>query len=280
VIQKKVIRWFEENQRDLPWRNTSPWGVLVSEFMLQQTPVNRVLPIWNDWMNRWPSPDSLAKASKADVIRAWGKLGYPRRALRLYESAKIISTQHNNQVPSTYEELIALPGIGDYTAAAIQAFAFAQSSLVLDINIRRFYSRLYDGIETASSAPSRIERELRQSLIPKQAAPMWAAATMEIGALICTARSPKCGECPVKNSCQWRALEYPKSVAKSKPGFTGSDRQCRGVVMNRLRENPSAGHRDLLALWHDKSQVELALKTLLADGLIETTGKNRYRLPK
>ncbi len=280
MIQKKVIRWFEENQRDLPWRNTSPWGVLVSEFMLQQTPVNRVLPIWNDWMTRWPSPDSLANASKADVIRAWGKLGYPRRALRLHESAKIISTKHDNQVPSTYEDLFALPGIGDYTAAAIQAFAFAQSSLVLDINIRRFYSRLYDGIERAPQAPSRVERELRQSLIPKQGAHIWAAATMEIGALICTARAPKCDECPVKNSCQWRARNYPKSTPVIKPSFTGSDRQCRGIVMNQLRENPSAGQSDLLALWPDKSQVELALKTLLADGLIETTGKNRYRLPK
>jgi len=137
VKQAPVLRWFDENKRDLPWRDTSPWGVMVSEYMLQQTPVNRVLPIWNEWLRRWPTPQDLAAAKKSDVIKAWGRLGYPRRALRLHEAAGVISKKFNNQVPRAIEDLQSLPGVGDYTAAAIAAFAYNESSLVLDVNIRR-----------------------------------------------------------------------------------------------------------------------------------------------
>jgi A/G-specific adenine glycosylase len=273
-----LISWFEANQRDLPWRNTSPWGVLVSEFMLQQTPVNRVLPIWNEWMQRWPTAKDLAAAPKPEVIKAWGRLGYPRRALRLHESAKVITTLHDNQVPRSREELIALPGVGDYTAAAIAAFAFGEPALVLDINIRRFFARYYDGIETPSAAPSQVERKLRYELIPDRGGDLWAAATMEFGALICTARSPLCDTCPLANQCRWRAAGYPPSAAiKKQAKFTGSDRQCRGTVLGYLRENNRATLAKLAPLWPDGSQLEKALKTLIADGLIETTGKS-YRL--
>ncbi len=273
-----LIRWFEENQRDLPWRKTTPWGVLVSEFMLQQTPVNRVLPVWNEWMHRWPTPADLAAAPKPEVIKAWGRLGYPRRALRLHESAKIVATIHNNQVPRSREELIALPGVGDYTAAAIAAFAFGEPTLVLDINIRRFFARYFDGEQFPTAAPSQVERKLRFELIPDKQGDIWAAATMEFGALICTSKSPLCGECPLKNQCQWRALEYPEGVPiKKQAKFTGSDRQCRGTVMGYLRENEKATLAKLAPLWPEQSQLEKALKTLIADGLIETTGKS-YRL--
>jgi A/G-specific adenine glycosylase len=274
VKQSLILEWFDQNQRDLPWRKTDAWGVMVSEFMLQQTPVNRVLPKWHEWMERWPDPASLAAAKKSDVIAAWGRLGYPRRALRLYESAKVIAAEHKNLVPRAPEVLRSLPGVGDYTAAAIAAFAYGDSTLVLDINIRRFFARVYDGVESPSSSPSQYERKIRAELIPSDGA-KWAAATMEFGALICTARSPLCEECPVKRSCAWRAAGYPKSEKKSSTqGWHGTDRKCRGTIVQALRENSKATKAALYKLWDNNEQVDKALKTLIADGLIETTGKS------
>ena len=272
--QSLILEWFDQNQRDLPWRKTDAWGVMVSEFMLQQTPVNRVLPKWHEWMERWPDPASLAAAKKSDVIAAWGRLGYPRRAIRLYESAKVIAAEHKNLVPRAPEVLLSLPGVGDYTAAAIAAFAFGDSTLVLDINIRRFFARVYDGVESPSSSPSQYERKIRAELIPSNGA-KWAAATMEFGALICTARSPLCEECPVKRSCAWRAAGYPQSEKKSSTqGWHGTDRKCRGTIVQALRENSKATKASLYKLWDNNEQVNKALKTLIADGLIETTGKS------
>jgi A/G-specific adenine glycosylase len=274
VKHSLILDWFDQNQRDLPWRKTNPWGVMVSEFMLQQTPVVRVLPKWMEWMERWPDPASLACAKKSDVIAAWGRLGYPRRALRLYEAAKVISTTYNNKVPREIEALRSLPGIGDYTAAAIAAFAYGDSTLVLDINIRRFFSRVYDGVQTPSSAPSQYERKLRTQLIPSDGA-KWAAATMEFGALICTSRTPICEQCPVKRSCAWRTAGYPKSEAKSKTQeWNGTDRKCRGTVVQALRDNSKLSAIALKKLWDNDEQIEKALETLLADGLIEATGKS------
>jgi A/G-specific adenine glycosylase len=163
--QSTILDWFDAHQRDLPWRKTDAWGIMVSEFMLQQTPVLRVLPKWHEWMEKWPDPAALAAAKKSDVISAWGRLGYPRRALRLYESARMIATEHNNIVPRAPEVLRTLPGVGDYTAAAIAAFAYGDSTLVLDINIRRFFARVYDGVETPSPSLSQYERSLREKLI-------------------------------------------------------------------------------------------------------------------
>jgi A/G-specific adenine glycosylase len=274
VKHSLILDWFDQNQRDLPWRKTNPWGVMVSEFMLQQTPVIRVLPKWMEWMERWPDPASLACAKKSDVITAWGRLGYPRRALRLYEAAKVISTTYNNKVPREIEALRSLPGIGDYTAAAIAAFAYGDSTLVLDINIRRFFSRVYDGVQTPSSAPSQYERKIRAQLIPNEGA-KWAAATMEFGALICTSRAPLCEQCPVKGSCAWRLAGYPKSEAKSKTQeWNGTDRKCRGTVVQALRDNSKLSAIALKKLWDNDEQIEKALETLLADGLIEATGKS------
>ena len=253
---------------------------MVSEFMLQQTPVNRVLPVWNSWLERWPTPAALAQAKKSEVITAWGRLGYPRRALRLYESAGIIAARFDNHVPRTIEELRQLPGVGEYTAAAICAFAFGQPTLVLDINIRRLFVRVIDGMESPTSAPTQSERSLRYELIPENAqdGARWAAATMELGALVCTARNPLCDECPLKNICAWRKVGYPASeIVKKSQAWNGTDRQCRGTVVHALRENSRLSKTQLHALWHEPSQLELALKTLLADGLIETTGKS-YKL--
>ena len=207
--EKAIIAWFKKNKRDLPWRKSDAWGVLVSEIMLQQTPVQRVLPIYNEWMKRWPTPAHLAKATPAEVITAWGRLGYPRRALRLHECAKVISAKYKGRIPDTESELRELPGVGDYTSAAIIAFAFEGRSLVLDINIRRVFSRVIDGIELPPSTPTKSERNEREKLIPAKNPHVWAAATMELGALICTAKKPKCGQCPLSDQVFCRSFNSP-----------------------------------------------------------------------
>jgi len=273
-MHREVLAWFEENKRDLPWRKSTPWGVLVSEFMLQQTPVNRVLPIWVEWMERWPTPEDLASAKKSELLKAWGRLGYPRRALRLHESATIIAKEFNNQVPQTLEDLRKLPGVGEYTAAAIMAFAYKKESLVLDVNIRRLFSRLLDGQELPPLHITKTERQSRNELIPKQAH-TWAAATMELGALICTATKPKCEICPLAHSCLWRASGYPPSQTTKKKvqKWHGTDRQCRGVIIEHLRHTKKADQAKLAELWDNESQLEKCLAALLKDGLI--TQKNK-----
>jgi len=284
VNQQVVLDWFDQNHRDLPWRNTSPWGVMVSEFMLQQTPVARVLPIWVHWLAKWPTARDLADAPKSEVITDWGRLGYPRRALRLHQSAITIARDFNNQVPRDLTDLRALPGVGEYTAAAIAAFAFGEPTLVLDVNIRRLFARAIDGVEHPNNSLSQIERRLRYELIPKQGAKSvgakWAAATMELGALICTSKKPKCELCPLQRSCVWRKAGYPNSeITRKGQSWIGSDRQCRGTIVQALRENERLSEIKLRKFWHDDSQVEKALKTLIADGLIEAIGKS-FRLAR
>lgn len=271
-----VLYWYQENKRDLPWRNTTAWGVMVSEFMLQQTPVQRVLPQWERWMELWPTPNDLANAPLSDALREWGRLGYPRRAKRLHECARVIATEHAGKVPDSLDQLRALPGVGEYTAAAIRAFAFKESEVVLDINIRRLYARCWFGKSEPTTSPNNSERELAKDLIPSGDDGKWAAATMELGALICKARTPQCEICPLAEQCTWRALGYPKettSVTKSAQ-WHGSDRQCRGVIMKALREKNSITAHQLAKLWSDSSQYEKAIASLLDDGLIEKRGKS------
>jgi A/G-specific adenine glycosylase len=281
MYEKEITDWFKRNKRDLPWRKTDAWGVLVSEIMLQQTPVQRVLPIYNEWMKRWPTPSDLATATPAEVITAWGRLGYPRRALRLHECAKEITENHKGVIPSTEIELRKLPGVGEYTSAAIVAFAFKGSSLVLDINIRRLFSRLYKGEEAPATAPTKAERVEYAEYVPKKGAHIWAAATMELGALVCTAKNPLCGRCPVADSCQWRSLDYPRTErVKRTQSWHGTDRQCRGTIVQALRENDLLTKKQIQLLWDVTSQVDKALLTLLDDGLIEARGRNTFSLPR
>jgi A/G-specific adenine glycosylase len=280
-LEKPIVNWFKKNRRDLPWRNTTPWGVMVSEYMLQQTPVNRVLPKWHEWIKRWPTPKDLAKATPAEVITAWGRLGYPRRALRLHAAAQIIAEDFNNQVPTETHILQTLPGIGEYTAAAITAFAFEQQSLVMDVNIRRLLTRIIDGNEHPKPAPTVKEKASRLALQPTKNAHIWAAATMELGALVCTSKNPICEKCPVISQCNWRKNGYPKTdLVRKSQDWHGTDRQCRGTIVQALRENQSLTENAIMKLWPDQSQVVKALKTLQADLLIEAIPRNRYRLPQ
>lgn len=283
-----VLTWFHANARDLPWRATdaSAWGILVSEVMLQQTPVARVLPIWQLWMQRWPTPTDLARASPADVIRSWQRLGYPRRALRLRETAIAIRDTHGGEVPRSRTQLLQLPGIGDYTAAAVLSFAYGHREVVLDTNVRRVLGRSYSGVpKPVSASPTKLERELAASIAPTrpELAKSWAAASMELGALICRARAPICGQCPIADSCAWRAAGFPADTkaASRTQRFEGTDRQVRGRLLAKLRESPRPLPRPILATtWPDDIQRERALDSLIADGLVEPLAADRYRLPQ
>jgi A/G-specific adenine glycosylase len=277
-----LIVWYDEAARDLPWRQpgTSPWQILVSEFMLQQTPVSRVQPIWEQWIKRWPTPSATAAASAADVLRAWGKLGYPRRAKRLHECATVIARDHNDAVPDDVDTLLSLPGVGEYTARAVVCFAFQQRVPVVDTNVRRVVARTVRG--TADAAPS--SRDLAQvaELLPKDAtAARFSVALMELGATVCTARSPRCGICPL-GDCAWRAAGYPPAEAPARrpQTYAGTDRQVRGKLLDVLRSNDFPVPRDRLdvAWLEDTVQRDRALASLLADGLVERTSDDRFAL--
>lgn len=271
---KRLLTWYGKNLRPLPWRaeGTTPWGILVSEVMLQQTPASRVAPVWTEWMKRWPTADALAGTSTAEVLHAWGRLGYPRRALRLHEAAGHLVTVHAGEVPSDTESLRAIPGVGEYTAAALQAFAFHQPAVVLDVNIRRVLSRVIMGVDLSTSHITRAERELGAVVLAEaDHNPAWNAAIMEFGALVCTARNPRCEVCPLRDICAWRAAGYPEPAKKRRgQAWEGTDRQVRGKVMAHLRSSEDflAPETDLVALWPDEAQLRLALATLTEDGLI------------
>lgn len=284
---RKVVDWFSRAARDLPWRRTNPWGVLVSEFMLQQTPVSRVLPVWQEWLTTWPSPRDLAGATPADAIRMWGNLGYPRRAVRLHATSVALAQSHGNQVPDTYGELISLPGIGDYTANAILAFAFNQPTVVLDVNVRRVLARGWHGLAHPSTSVSAVERSFAQSLIDhrlnKDQAVQWAAASMELGALVCTASHPDCNACPIQNSCVWFALGKPDNTAKPKAQakFEGSDRQERGRILKVLRTSNEPVEKNIIKEQAiDPVQCDRALNSLIDEGLVVEASAGTISLPQ
>jgi len=286
VYTDPILAWYEANARDLPWRNANatPWGVLVSEIMLQQTPVVRVLPVWDIWMKRWPTPSALAAEPSGEAVRAWGRLGYPRCALRLHESARAISERHGGQVPSAHEDLLALPGIGAYTAAAVASFAFQQRHVVLDTNVRRVLARLRAGEEYPPKNQSKAEIRLAESLVPLDppTAVRWAVAVMELGALVCTARTPRCVDCPVLDKCAWQAGGRPAYDGPPRRGqtYAGTDRQCRGRLLAVLREAEGPVEKPALDIvWSDPVQRERALDALIADGLVDPLQDGRYALP-
>jgi A/G-specific adenine glycosylase len=297
-----ITSWFAENARELPWRapQCSPWGIMVSEFMLQQTPVVRVLPVWEQWMQRWPTPAALAAEPSGEALRAWGRLGYPRRALRLHSAAAAIVDRHGGRVPDTREELLQLPGVGTYTAAAIASFAFARPETVVDTNVRRVHARAVTGHALPAPSLTATEMKLATALMPNQETKAWNAAVMELGSLVCTARSPKCGACPVREHCAWVAAGKPEPhyVPKGQ-AWAGTDRQVRGAMMAVLREAESpvlreallgtvdlvdhgSGHTVHLAklrsLGASDEQLARSLDGLLADGLAEIAGDG-VRLP-
>ena len=278
----ELLTWHSVAERDLPWRKpaVTAWQILVSEFMLQQTPVARVEPIWRDWIARWPTPSSTAAAGAADVLRAWGKLGYPRRAKRLHECAQTIAEQYDDVVPAEVETLLTLPGVGAYTARAVACFAYQQPVPVVDTNVRRVVARVVRGV---ADTPART-RDLDDvaALLPEDGtAHRFSAAMMELGAIVCTARNPKCGGCPL-SSCAWRSAGYPEAEGPSRPvqKYAGTDRQVRGRLLDVLRGSTIPVTREQLdvAWLSDTAQRDRALDSLLVDGLVEQTEDGLFAL--
>jgi A/G-specific adenine glycosylase len=280
-----VLDWYGRSARDLPWRRAtaSPWAVLVSEIMLQQTPVPRVLPAYRAWLARWPTPAALAREPAGEAVRQWGLLGYPRRALNLHATARILVREHGGEVPPSKEDLLALPGIGPYTAAAVSAFAFGQRHAVLDTNVRRVLARMVSGAARPSRSPSAAETRMAESLLPDDpgVAARWAVAVMELGALVCTAARPGCARCPVAPGCSWRRAGFPAATGpRFSQRYQGTDRQCRGRLLAVLRHASGAVPKaELDRAWPHAAQRERALDSLVADGLAQPLPNGMYALP-
>ena len=280
-----IVDWYAVAARDLPWRRpgVGAWAVLLSEVMLQQTPVARVEPVWHAWLERWPTPTDLAAATPADVIRAWGKLGYPRRALRLREAAVAIAERHGGVVPADVESLEALPGVGTYTARAVACFGYGSPQPVVDTNVRRVVARLVHGrAEAGNARAADLDDVLALAPVEPERAVRFSVAAMELGALICVAGAPRCGICPVRDRCAWRLVGCPPHDGPPRrvQKFTGTDRQVRGRLLDVLRAAsepvPAAA---LDAAWDDAVQRSRCLDSLLTDGLVEQTRDGLFRLP-
>jgi A/G-specific adenine glycosylase len=285
-LHEPILRWYDDHARELPWRSpsASAWSVVVSEFMLQQTPVARVLPVHEQWLERWPTPGALAAERSGEAVRAWGRLGYPRRALRLHAAATAIVADHDGEVPDSYEDLIALPGVGDYTAAAIAVFAHGRRHAVLDTNVRRVLARVASAQEFPGVSVTRAERSLAEGLLPPEdpTAATWSVALMELGALVCTAVTPRCDDCPVRDRCAWWSAGKPAYDGPPRRGqaWAGTDRQCRGMLLAVVRDHEDAVHRSRLdAAWPEHAQRDRCLASLVEDGLLVRVSPDTYALP-
>ncbi|WP_051161392.1 A/G-specific adenine glycosylase [Nocardia brevicatena] len=278
-----LVDWYRRTARDLPWRRpgVSAWQILMSEIMLQQTPVARVEPVWREWVARWPVPSAMAASTPGEVLRAWGKLGYPRRALRLHECAQVLATEHGDEVPAEVEILLGLPGIGAYTARAVACFAYGRRVPVVDTNVRRVVARAVHGRAEAGNPSARDLRET-EALLPPQVdrAAVFSAALMELGATVCTARTPGCDRCPLPR-CAWVTAGRPagQSVRRTQK-YDGTDRQARGRLLDVLRaaSGPVERVRLDLAWTRDPGQRDRALDSLLVDGLVEQTEDGLFAL--
>ena len=286
AVVDRVLSWYGVHARDLPWRRpeATPWQVMVSEFMLQQTPVERVREPWRAWVQRWPTPAALAATPAGEAVRAWGRLGYPRRALRLHRAAVAITEEHDGEVPADREALLRLPGVGSYTAAAIASFAFGRREVVLDTNVRRVLARVDGGVAFPAASQTVAEVAAASAFVPLEPsrAARWAVASMELGALVCVARSPRCEACPVADLCAWRAAGYPAWDGPPRQGqsYDGTDRQCRGALLAVLRSSDRpVPIEELAAAWPHEAQRSRCLTSLVADGLAVTPVDGQVALP-
>jgi A/G-specific adenine glycosylase len=276
-----LVTWYADNARELPWRGSdvSPYGVLVSEVMLQQTPVARVVPAYLAWVERWPTPASLVADAPGEAVRMWGRLGYPRRALRLHAACTSVVERYGGELPTTVAELLTLPGVGDYTARAVAVFALQQRHAVVDTNVRRVVARLVEGV--ADAPVRRSDLALVEGLLPETGAPTVSIALMELGALVCTAREPACPRCPVAAGCAWLQRGRPvlDAPVRRPQAYAGTDRQVRGLLLGVLRASEEPVPADRLLVWDDEVQRARALDALVADGLVDPLPDGRYALP-
>jgi len=287
TLGESVADWYAAGHRELPWRAAGypPWGILVSEFMLQQTPVARVIPRLAEWLERWPTPADLAAVPPGEAVRAWDRLGYPRRALSLHAAAVEIAERYENRVPSGVDELLALPGVGPYTARAVAAFAYGVRTPVVDTNVRRVLARAVGGEGEPGPPQTRRDLEAMEAVLPLDPARarLANAGVMELGQTVCTARAPRCDECPLASLCAWRAAGYPDYEGARAPRqkrYEGSDRQVRGLILRELRAADVPVPAGVVAkLWPDAVQGERALAGLLRDGLVAGDSVEGYLLP-
>ena len=285
-MHDEILDWYAGHARELPWRGpaATPWSVMVSEFMLQQTPVARVLPVHEEWLRRWPTPADLAAEPTGEAVRAWGRLGYPRRALRLHAAAVAIVARHGGKVPASYDDLLALPGVGDYTAAAIATFAYGRRHVVLDTNVRRVLARAATGVEFPGRSPTRAERDVAAALLPDDdaTAAAWSVALMELGALVCTSSAPRCGACPLTDVVRLAGGRLPgvRRPASDRAGLgrhrPAVPRAAARVVRDAEGVVPA---RRLDAAWADAGQRARCLASLLEDRLLVRTAAGDYALP-
>ena len=267
-VVSELLAWGGPRLRDLPWRRTrDPWGVLVSEVMAQQTQVARIIPRWEAFMERFPTPEALAEAPLADLLRLWQGLGYPRRARSLHEAARRISD--SGRFPSTVEELMDLPGVGPYTARAVAAFAFDLDVGVLDTNVGRLLARLAGERLRPAAAQT-----MADDLVPKGDAWIWNQVVMDFGATVCTARSPRCNHCPVSGRCAWAGSTERADPAQGSAGvsgkqarFEGSDRQARGRLLAALVDGPIPAVAVAVVMERDSVVADRLLADLVAEGL-------------
>jgi len=286
-VGERVADWYAAGHRELPWRHPDypAWGILMSEFMLQQTPVARVIPRLAEWLERWPTPADLAAVPPGEAVRAWDRLGYPRRALNLHAAATTIAEQHGNRVPSDVDELLALPGVGPYTARAVAAFAYGVRTPVVDTNVRRVLARALNGQAEPGLPRTRRDLDAMDAVLPQNAerARLANAGVMELGQTVCTARAPRCAECPIAALCAWRAARYPDYEGERAPRqkrYEGSDRQVRGLILRELRGSDLPVPAEALAaLWPEAEQLARALAGLLRDGLVAGDPVEGYLLP-
>lgn len=279
--QRALLDWWASERRDLPWRRTrDPWLVLVSEVMLQQTQVDRVLPYFQAFAERWPTPERCAQAELSEVLAAWQGLGYPRRARNLWQAAAIITERHHGQVPADLDDLLALPGVGPYTARAVQAFASGIDTGVVDTNVGRILARWMG----RRLAPSEAQRHADE-LVPAGEGWEWNQAMMDLGARVCTKRNPGCGQCPVRPWCGWAGSDAPDPADRSagvgtrQAAFVGSDRQARGRLLAALGTGgiERADVARAMRLEHDETRAERLAGELIAEGLVSAAG-DRLRL--
>lgn len=287
VLQDALLTWGAANRRDLPWRRTrDPWSVLVSELMLQQTQAPRVVPRYDAFLRRFPTPTACARASAGEVIAEWNGLGYNRRAVNLHRCATAIVGRHGGTVPDTLVDLLALPGVGPYTARAVLAFAYERDVGLVDTNAGRFLARAVAGRPIAPAEA----QGLADALVPAGQSWAWGQAVFDLGALVCVKRSPRCGDCPIADHCAWAAAGRPApdpvlagsaGISRPQAPLAGSDREGRGRLVRALLTGP-VDDVDVPAAcgWPgDPARAHRVAAGLVADGLAERDA-GRLSLPR
>lgn len=266
--QRRLLAWADGQARDLPWRHTrDPWAILVSEVMLQQTQVARVVPVWTAFLAQFPTATACANAPQAAVVTAWHGMGYNRRALNLHRCAIAVRDNHGGALPNDLAQLMALPGLGPYTARAVLVFAFEEPVGVVDVNAARVLARW-----AGESLDAKQTQRQADAAVPTEQPWRWNQTMLDLGATICTKRNPKCVECPVSTECAWHGDGPDPAVHPPRQSpFVGSDRQGRGRLVAALRQGPVSDRPEILADvmgWpNDPERARRVADSLVNDGL-------------